>query len=814
MDSHETLKIAPILVEEEMKRSYIDYSMSVIVGRALPDVRDGLKPVHRRILYGMHSMGLHHNKPYRKSAKIVGEVMGNFHPHGDSAIYETMVRMAQDFSYRYPVVDGQGNFGSVDGDSAAAMRYTEARLASISDELLADIEKDTVPFVPNYDDSLTEPSLLPVKFPNLLVNGSSGIAVGMATNIPPHNLTEIIDGVLALIENPDVKIEDLMKIIKGPDFPTAGYILGRDGIRDAYKTGRGSIKMQAKAKVEQMKNGKERIVVTELPYQVNKAQLIENMADLVRNKKIEGITDLRDESDRDGMRIVIELGRNENSQVILNNLFKFTQLRTSFGANMLALVDGKPKTLNLKQFLEYFISHRREVIVRRTRFELDKAERRAHILEGLKIALKFLDKVIRIIRAAATVDIARLELIKQFELSELQAQAILDMRLQQLTNLESKKIEDEYLGLIKLIEQLKSILASARKVLDIICEELQAVKKKFGDARRTEIIGALVDLSIEDLIAEEDMVITISHQGYIKRLPVSTYKSQRRGGKGIAGMGTKEDDFVEHLFIATTHQYILLFTSLGRMYWLKVYEIPEASRTAKGKAIVNLIRLQQGETVEAMIPVKAFDEKRFLLMATEKGVIKRTRLTAFSNPRAGGIIAITLESGDRLLQVSETTEDTEIIMATLMGKAIRFNAGQIREIGRVGKGVRGMKLRPKDKVVGMEVMTNADSLLTVTTRGFGKRTVFDEYRAQSRGGQGTINIKTTERNGEVVSIRAVSDKDELMIITSSGNIIRMELKNFKAVGRNAQGVRMIKLTDDKDFVGGVARVISKEEEEE
>jgi DNA gyrase subunit A len=811
MDAPDTPKITTILVEEEMKHSYIDYSMSVIVGRALPDVRDGLKPVHRRILYGMHTMGLHHNRPYRKSAKIVGEVMGNYHPHGDAAIYETMVRMAQDFSYRYPVVDGQGNFGSVDGDPAAAMRYTEARLAAISEELLADIEKDTVPFVPNYDDSLTEPSLLPVKFPNLLVNGSSGIAVGMATNIPPHNLSEIIDGTLALIENPEIKIEELMKYVKGPDFPTAAYILGREGIRDAYRTGRGSIKMQAKAKVEQMKNGKERIVVTELPFQVNKAVLIENIADLVRNKKIEGISDLRDESDRDGMRIVVELGRNENAQVILNNLFKYTSLRTSFGVNMLALVDGKPQTLNLKQILEYFVSHRREVILRRTRFELDRAEKRAHILEGLKIALKFLDKIIRLIRASATVDIAREELIKQFGLSALQAQAILDMRLQQLTNLESKKIEDEYLELIKTIERLKSILASARKVLEIIAEELQSVKKKFGDERRSEIIGAQVDLSMEDLIAEEDMVITISHQSYIKRLPVSTYKAQRRGGKGIAAMGTKEDDFVEHLFIATTHQYILLFTSLGRMYWLKVYEIPEASRTAKGKAIVNLVRLQTNETVEAMIPVKEFSENRFLVMATEKGLIKRTRLTAFSNPRAGGIIALTLMEGDRLLGVAETTEDTDIILATRQGKAIRFNAGDIREIGRSGKGVRGIRLRPKDKLVGMEVLTNADSLMTVTTKGFGKRTVLKEYRAQSRGGLGMINIKTTERNGEVVSVKAVSDQDELMIITTSGNIIRMELKNFKAVGRNAQGVRMIKV-DEKDFVGGVARVVSKDEE--
>lgn len=812
MDSQITnQKIHPVLVEEEMKHSYIDYSMSVIIGRALPDVRDGLKPVHRRILYGMHTMGLHHNKPYRKSAKIVGEVMGNYHPHGDSAIYDSMVRMAQDFSYRYPLVDGQGNFGSVDGDPPAAMRYTEARLAGIADQLLADIDKDTVPFVPNYDDSLTEPSLLPVKIPNLLVNGSAGIAVGMATNIPPHNLSEVIDGVLALIQNPALKIEELMKYIKGPDFPTAGFILGRDGILDAYRTGRGSIKMQAKAKIEQGKNGKERIVVTELPYQVNKAQLIENIADLVRNKKIDGITDIRDESDREGMRVIIEIGRNENPQVILNQLFKYTSLRTSFGVNMLALVNGKPQTLNLKQFLEHFIAHRREVIMRRTRFELDRAEKRAHILEGLKIALKFLDKVIRIIRAASTVEIARNELIRNFSLSALQAQAILDMRLQQLTNLESKKIEDEYLELIKTIERLRSLLASAQKVLALIAEECTAMKEKYGDARRTEIIGAIADISIEDLIAEEDMVITITHQGYIKRLPVSTYKAQGRGGRGVAAMGTKDNDFVEHLFIASTHAYILIFTNQGRVYWLKVYEIPEAGRTAKGKAIVNLIRLQEGESLEAMIPVKEFSEDRFLVMATEKGLVKRTRLTAYSNPRAGGIIALTLDPDDCLFQVIEGTEDKDLLLATHLGKAIRFKIGEIREVGRTGKGVKGIKLRPKDKVVGMEVLAGADSLLTVTTKGFGKRTVLNEYRSQSRGGQGMINIKTTDRNGQVVTIKSVSDQDELMIITTAGTIIRTAVKNIKTVGRNAQGVHLIRLSNT-DSVSAVARVITKEEE--
>lgn len=803
-------KVHPVLVEEEMKHSYIDYAMSVIVGRALPDVRDGLKPVHRRILYGMHTMGLHHNKPYRKSAKIVGEVMGNFHPHGDSAIYDTMVRMAQDFSQRYPLVDGQGNFGSVDGDPAAAMRYTEARLATISDELLADIEKDTVPFVPNYDDSLTEPSLLPVKIPNLLVNGSAGIAVGMATNIPPHNLTEVVDGVLALIQDPDLRIEDLMKHIKGPDFPTAGYILGRDGILEAYRTGRGSIKLQAKAKVEQTKNGRERIVVTEIPYQVNKAQLIENIADLVRNKKVEGITDLRDESDREGMRIVIEIGRNENSQVILNQLFKYTSLRTSFGVNMLALVQGKPETLNLKQVLEQFVQHRREVVVRRTRFELDRAERRAHILEGLKIALKFLDKIIRLIRAAATVETAKLDLMKNFSLSELQAQAILDMRLQQLTNLESKKIEDEYLELIKTIERLRSILASPRKVLELISEELEAIKKKYGDGRRTEIIGAQTDLSIEDLIAEEDMIITITHQGYIKRLPVSTYKAQGRGGRGVTAMGTKDDDFVEHLFIASTHQYILFFTNQGRVYWLKVYEIPEAGRTAKGKAIVNLVRLQSGEALQAMIPVKEFSEDRFLVMATAQGLVKRTRLTAYSNPRAGGIIALTLEEGDSLIQVIEGVETLDLVLATRQGKAIRFKIGEIREIGRTGKGVKGIRLRPKDAVVGMETLGGTGTLLTVTTRGFGKRTDLKEYRRQSRGGQGLINIKTTARNGEVVTIKAVAENDELMIITTSGNIIRTAIKSIKTVGRNAQGVHLIKLAEG-DAVVAVARVVTKDE---
>jgi len=812
--NNEGQKQFPILVEEEMKNSYLDYSMSVIVGRALPDVRDGLKPVHRRILYGMYDMGLHHNKPYRKSAKIVGEVMGNYHPHGDAAIYESLVRMAQDFNMRYMLVDGQGNFGSVDGDPAAAMRYTEARLSAISAEMLADIDKDTVQFIPNYDDSLTEPLLLPVRIPNLLVNGATGIAVGMATNIPPHNLNEVVDAIIACIKNPDITIEQLVKhYIKGPDFPTGAFILGRDGIMSAYKTGRGSIKLQAKVKVEQIKNGKERLVITQLPFQVNKAQLIENIANLVRNKKIEGITDLRDESDRDGIRVVIDIGRNDNSQIVLNNLFKYTQLRTSFGVNIVALVNGRPQHLNLKQILEYFIEHRREVIVRRTRYELQKAEHRAHILEGLKIALKFLDKVIRIIRASATVAAAKEALIKNFKLTPIQAQAILDMRLHQLTNLESKKIEDEYLELIKTIQRLRSILASNQKVLAIVIEELEEIKKKYGDNRRTEIIGALQDLSIEDLIAEEDMVITITHKGYIKRLPVSTYRAQRRGGRGVMGIGTKDEDFVEHLFVASTHQYILFFTNQGRVYWLKVYEVPEAARAARGKAIINLIRLQPGESVEAMIPVKEFSEDRFLVMATEQGLVKRTRLTAYANPRAGGIIALTLSPGDNLIQVLEATDDQDVVLATRLGKAIRFSIESIREVGRTGKGVRGISLKSKDKVVGMQIVTKGQSLLTVTTKGFGKRTRLDAYRPQSRGGQGLINIKTTDRNGQVVTIMSVSDQDELMMITSSGTLIRTPLKHISMVGRNAQGVRVIRMSPT-DYVSAVARLATKEEEKD
>lgn len=808
-------KLYPVLVEEEMKNSYLDYSMSVIVGRALPDVRDGLKPVHRRILYGMHGMGLHHSKPYRKSAKIVGEVMGNYHPHGDAAIYDSLVRMAQSFNLRYPLVEGQGNFGSVDGDPPAAMRYTEARLATIADEILCDIEKETVPFVPNYDDSLTEPSLLPVRLPNLLVNGSTGIAVGMATNIPPHNLTEVVEAIIAVINDPDIKIDQLIKNhIKGPDFPTGGYILGRDGIVEAYRTGRGSIKMQAKVRVEQIKNGKERLVVTELPYQVNKAQLIETIAGLVRDKKIEGVTDLRDESDREGIRVIVEVARNENAQIVLNNLFKFTSLRTNFGVNMVALVDGRPQTLNLKQILEHFIAHRREVILRRTRFDLDRAERRAHILEGLKIALKFLDKIIRLIRASATVAEAKAALMKNFQLSDLQAQAILDMRLHQLTNLESKKIQDEYLELIKTIEQLRSILASERKVLAIVIGELEEIKKKYGDARRTEIVAALADLSVEDLIAEEDMVITITHKGYVKRLPVSTYRAQHRGGRGVSGLETRDDeDFVEHFYIASTHDYILFFTNQGRAYWLKVYEIPEAARTARGKAIVNLVRLQANESVEAMIPVKEFSEDRFLVMGTEQGLIKRIRLDAFSNPRSGGIIALTLGEGDKLIQVLEATEGQDLVLATRLGKAIRFKVKAIREIGRTGKGVRGITLRPKDRVVGMQIVNTGESLLTVTTKGYGKRTTLAQYRTQSRGGQGAMNIKTTERNGQVVTILSVAETDEIMLITSSGTVIRMPLKSIGMVGRHAQGVRIIKL-DGSDAVGAVARLGIKEQDKD
>ena len=806
-------KLIPIYIEDEMKASYISYAMSVIVGRALPDVRDGLKPVHRRILYAMKDLGLEHSKPYKKSARIVGEVLGKYHPHGDTAVYDSLVRMVQSFSLRYPLIDGQGNFGSVDGDSAAAMRYTEARMASIADELLADIDKDTVRFTPNFDETLEEPSVLPARLPNLLVNGSSGIAVGMATNIPPHNLNEIVDAIVELINNPEALIKDLMKIVKGPDFPTAGIICGREGIKNAYETGRGLLRIHAKASIEQQKGGKESIIITQIPYQVNKSKLIENMAGLVQDKKIEGISDIRDESDREGMRIVVEVKRDQNAEIILNQLYKHTQMEESFGIIMLALVDNRPKVLNLKEMLEAYIKHRREIVRRRTQFELTKAERRAHILEGLKIAIDHLTQIIKTIRESKDPKAAQAALMKNFDLSELQAQAILEMQLQRLTALERDKVENEYLELIKKIEMYKAILKSEKKILEIVKDEALELKKKYGDERRTEIVGKVEDIEIEDLIKEEDMVITISHAGYLKRLPVDSYRRQKRGGTGVTGIDMKEEDFVEHLFIASTHEYILFFTNKGRVHWLKVYEIPQASRSARGKAVINLLQLEQGEGISSYVRVKEFKEDNFVIMATKNGLIKKTDLMAYSNPRKGGIIGITLEEGDELIDVSLTDGTQEILMATHLGKAIRFPEKQVRDMGRGAKGVKGISLAKKDKVIAMEVAKKDYTVLTATSEGFAKRTAIDEYRKQSRGGKGVINVKVTDKNGAAVGLKIVSDQDELMVITVKGMIVRCSVKDIRDTGRSAQGVRIIKL-DSGDKVSSIAHVIPEEKEEE
>jgi DNA gyrase subunit A len=805
--------IQGVNIEEEMKSSYIDYAMSVIVGRALPDVRDGFKPVHRRVLYGMWEMGLEHNKPYRKSAKIVGEVMGNYHPHGDASIYDTLVRMAQDWNLRYPLVDGQGNFGSVDGDPPAAMRYTEARLAKISQEVLADIEKNTVEFGPNYDESREEPLVLPVKIPNLMVNGSAGIAVGMATNIPPHNLGEVVDGIIALIEDPDITIDGLMKHIKAPDFPTAGFILGKDGIKDAYHKGRGSLVIQAKVEVEVDKRDRERLIVTELPYQVNKANLIENMANLVRDKKLEGIRDLRDESDRDGMRIVIELQSGVNAQVVLNQLYKHTSLRTSFGVIMLALVNNQPRVLNLKGLLHYFVEHRKDVIVRRARFDLDKAERRAHILEGYKIALSNLDKVIAIIRKSKNTEEARQELMKAFKLSEIQTNAILELRLQQLTALERHKIDEEYLGLIKLIEQLRALLDSEKKVLALIKEELTKVKLEYGDARRSKLAAKAGEMAVEDLVAEEEMVVTFSHAGYIKRVPSSAYKAQKRGGKGVAAMGTREEDFVERLFVASTHDTLLIFTNVGKVYWKRVFEIPEATRTAKGKHLSSLLPIKQ-ETIAAVFALKDLSDKTGLVMCTKQGLVKKTGLEEYSNPRTAGITAITLTKGDELIGVQMGTDKQDLIMATHDGMSIRFPLKEIREIGRTGQGVKGISIDKGDYVVDMVVVADPKgSLLTICESGYGKRTELSEYRVQGRSGKGLINVKVTDKTGKVVAVKPVTDEDEMMLITSVGTMLRMKISDIKTTGRNTQGVRVIKVKDD-DRVVAVAQLAAKEEEAE
>jgi DNA gyrase subunit A len=804
-------KIMPVSIESEIKKSYLDYAMSVIVSRALPDVRDGLKPVHRRILYAMSELGNTPDKPYKKSARIVGEVLGRYHPHGDSAVYDAMVRMAQDFSTRYLLVDGHGNFGSVDGDPAAAMRYTEVRLSKVSTELLSDINKETVDFIPNFDETVEEPQVLPARFPNLLVNGSAGIAVGMATNIPPHNMAEVIDGVIALIENPDLTPKELNNYIKGPDFPTGGLILGREGIREAYATGRGIIKMRAVHQIEKMNNGKSRILVTELPYQVNKAKLIEKIAQLVHDKKVDGITDLRDESDRKGLRVVIELRKDANPNVVVNNLFKNTQLQQTFGIIMLALVDGKPLVLNLRDMLYYYLEHQKDVITRRTKFELGKAEARAHILEGLKIALDNLDEVIALIRAAATVDMAREGLIARFLLSEKQAQAILDMRLQRLTGLERQKIDDEYDELLVTIEYLRAVLASERLLLEIIRREMTEIKDKYADERRSVITHSADELETEDLIAEEDMVITLTHFGYIKRLPMDTYKNQRRGGRGITGMNTKEEDFVENLFITTTHHYMMFFSSHGRVYRLKVHELPEASRQAKGTAIVNLLPLEPGEKINTVIPVREFKKDQNLLFVTRKGIIKKTLLSEYDSARKSGLIAIDLREDDELIGVRLTNGDDDIIMVTKQGMAIRFSEDNVRCMGRGAAGVKGINLNKGDLVVGMDTVNPESELLVLTDRGFGKKTKLQEYKNQSRGGKGIKTMKLTERNGCVVAVKVVKKGSELMLMSSEGHVIRISTQDIPTTGRNTQGVLVMRLNANDNLMS-VATIMTKQEE--
>ena len=801
-------KVLPKNIEEEMKNSYIDYAMSVIVMRALPDVRDGLKPVHRRILYAMHEAGMASNKPYKKSARIVGEVLGKYHPHGDSSVYDAIVRLAQNFSTRYLMVDGHGNFGSVDGDSAAAMRYTEVRMSKIAESMLDDIEKNTVDFRPNYDESLEEPKVLPAKVPNLLVNGSSGIAVGMATNIPPHNMREVIDGTFMMIDIPVVTIPELMTMIKGPDFPTGALILGYEGIRSAYTTGRGVVKMRAQARIDKMANGKPRIIVTEIPYQVNKARLIEKIAEITRDKIVDGITDLRDESDRNGMRIVIELRRDTNAEVILNQLYKHTQLQDSFGINMLALVDSKPQTLNLREILYYYIEHQKEVIVRRTNYELAKAKARAHILEGLKIALDHIDAVITAIRQSKTVEIARTALIDGFSLSEKQAQAILDLRLQRLTGLEREKIENEYNDILALIEWLESVLMDDQKVLNIIKEELLEVRKRFGDDRRTIITMDTSNMEVGDLIAEEDIVLTLTHSSYIKRLPVDTYRNQKRGGRGVAGMGTKEEDFVEHLFVTTTHHNILFFTNRGRVYRLKGYEIPEASRTSKGTSIVNLLPLEGKERITAVIPIKEFSNTRYLFMATEKGIVKKTELMEFNTARKTGLIAISLDEDDDLIGVKLTNGEQHILMGTRDGFAIYFPETDVRHMGRTARGVKGINLHANDDVVGMDTLKNDGEVLTVSEEGYGKRTPVSEYRDQKRGGKGVINLKVTEKTGRVVGIKVVRPGQELMLISSDGIVIRIDIDEISVISRNTQGVKLMR-TGDNDKVVALAAVEKK-----
>ena len=809
-------RVREINISQEMRTSFLDYSMSVIVSRALPDVRDGLKPVHRRILYAMNDLGITADKPFKKSARIVGDVIGKYHPHGDSAVYFAMVRMAQDFNYRYMLVEGHGNFGSIDGDGAAAMRYTEARMSKISMEILRDINKDTIDYQPNYDGEEKEPVVLPARFPNLLVNGSSGIAVGMATNIPPHQLGEVIDGVLEVSKNPDVTIDELMEIIPGPDFPTAGLILGRSGIRKAYQTGRGAITLRAKVEIEEKSNGKQIIVVKEIPYQVNKAKLVEKIAELARDKKIDGITDLRDESDRNGMRIVMELRRDANANVLLNNLYKHTALQTSFGINLLALVNGQPKVLNLKQCLVHYLDHQKIVIRRRTEFELRKAEARAHILEGLRIALDHLDKIIALIRGSQTTDIAKEGLMTQFSLSEKQAQAILDMRLQRLTGLEREKIENEYQALVALIAELNAILADEEKVLEIIREELTEIKERFNDERRTEIVmGGFEGIEDEDLIPVENVVITLTHKGYIKRLPISTYKSQKRGGRGIQGMGTNEDDFVEHLITTSTHDTILYFTNKGKVYRTKGYEIPEYGRTAKGIPIINLLGVEQGEWINAIIPVSKFEDDNYLFFTTKFGISKRSPLSSFAHIRNNGLIALGLREGDELMSVRLTDGKKDIVIGTKDGMMIRFPETDVRSMGRTATGVKGITLRNNDEVIGMELVNENEEILIVTYNGYGKRTHEKEYRIQSRGGKGIKTCNITDKTGTLVAIKSVTGEEDLMVITASGVIIRMAVSDISQTGRNTQGVKLIRLGEnDNEFVSTVAVVEREEEGEE
>ncbi len=801
----------PVYIEDEMKKSYLDYAMSVIVGRALPDVRDGLKPVHRRVLYAMHEMGVEWNKSYKKSARVVGDVIGKYHPHGDTAVYDAIARLVQDFSLRYPLIDGQGNFGSMDGDPPAAMRYTEVRMARLAGELINDIEKDTVDFVPNYDESLKEPVVLPAAFPNLLVNGSSGIAVGMATNMPPHNLGEVIDALIYLVKKPDASFKELMKLIPGPDFPTGGFIHGRDGIRSAYTTGRGTILMRARVNMEtNPRTGRQAIVITEVPYMVNKARLIEKIADLVRSKKVEGLSDIRDESDREGMRVVLDVKKDEVAEIILNKLYLHTSMQSTFGVINLVIVDGRPRVLALPLLLKEFIRFRKEITIRRTSFELRKAKERAHILEGLKIAIDNIDRVIKLIRSSKSPEVAREGLVTKFKLTPVQAQAILDMRLQRLTALEREKIAKEYKEVLALIKKFEAILASEKLLMGLIVGELKEIRQRYADERRTEIVAKAEEITLEDVIAEEDMVVNISNSGYIKRNPTSLFRIQKRGGKGKMGMTTREEDFVSSLFIASTHSYIMFFTDRGKAYPLKVYDIPQAGRAARGKAIVNILKISPGERITAFLPVREFTEGKAIVMATKKGIIKKTDLMAFSNIRSGGIIAVCLDPDDSLISARLTDGKMDIFVGTRLGKAIRFSEDDVRKMGRQTRGVKAIRLARDDQVVAMETIEEGTTMLSVTERGYGKRTKISEYRRQSRGGSGIINLKITEKNGPVVGIKQVRDSDETMITTSKGKIIRFAMSGVSVIGRSTQGVRLMGI-DEGEKITGVAHMAEKEE---